>query len=59
MLHTVCGHSHRSTVSLLELFLLACEQCVHRRIQLIAAFEEVEFENENISNCRAAEFLHQ
>jgi len=53
------GMDCQTTCSLLKLFFLAREQCMHRRIQFIAALEEVEFENEKVPNRRAAEFLHQ
>lgn len=39
--------------------LLARKQCVYGSIELIAALEEVEFENEDVAQDCAAEFLNE
>ena len=44
---------------LLELFLLARQQRVHGRVELIAALEKVELEDENVAHDGAAELLHE
>jgi len=44
---------------LLNLLLLGCKQCVYGRIELVAALEEVEFKNEEISHNFSAEFLYE
>lgn len=46
-------------VSLLQLLLLAGEQRVHGGVELVAALEEVEFEDEDVAHDGAAEFLDE
>ena len=43
---------------LLDLLLLGRKQCLYGRIELVAALEEVEFKNEEISHNFSAEFLY-
>lgn len=49
----------RSPTLLLELLLLAREQRVHGRIELVAALEEIEFEDEDVALDGAAELLDE
>lgn len=42
-----------------ELLLLAREQGVNRRVELVAALEEIEFEDENVLHDLAAELLDE
>jgi hypothetical protein len=44
---------------LLHLLLLACEQGVDGCVELVAALEEVELEDEDVARDGAAEFLHE
>jgi hypothetical protein len=44
---------------LLKLLLLACKQSVDGCVELIAALEEIEFEDENVASDGAAEFLDE
>jgi hypothetical protein len=44
---------------LLHLLLLARKQCVNLRIELIATLQEIQFQNEEISEDLTAEFLNE
>lgn len=44
---------------LLKLLLLARKERVHRRVELVAALEEIEFQDENVAHDGAAELLHK